>query len=379
MFVCILVTTKTPTLNPSKSPTLSPTTAPTSSPTANPTYSPTDAPTLAPTMAPTESPTLNPTQSPTNLPTNVPTFSPTSNPTDSPTNVPTNNPTFSPTNAPTNAPTFSPTANPTLNPTQSPTIAPTLSPTMNPTDSPTDDPTKAPTLSPTQSPTSNPTQSPTDAPTFAPINVPTNSPTLDPTNNPTNIPTLTPTITKICSPKPDEKTQIIICDNTCVYCNINCNTNNGVCKDFQIKSGAKYTTIKCETANACESAHIRIGTEHVSSKYYYRPNYDSFQIICSNDKSCLNMKLDAFGLFLSKNVINFEAKNGDYQGSESQLIVDFANNSGDIELRCGDTGNSCKNVRIKHDKKLTCIGAKCKDVFVSGCMLLYTPYMLHNH
>ena len=85
---------------------------------------------------------------------------------------------------------------------------------------------------------------------------------------------------------------IIICDNNCNECNIECNSDN--CKNSRIYSGALNTNIYCNGVSSCDESKFKIGYNYggypnnYDETNFIKDEYNIFRLNCNAGKSCYN-------------------------------------------------------------------------------------------
>ena len=102
--------------------------------------------------------------------------------------------------------------------------------------------------------------------------------------------------------KVDKRT--VICDNNCNSCTITCNGAD-VCKEGKLYSGALNTIVTCQGVSACDNAKLYIGyfndidyPNGYNVDDFYQNQYESFQINCKTEKSCIVKNINVYGNFI---------------------------------------------------------------------------------
>ena len=159
----------------------------------------------------------------------------------------------------------------------------------------------------------------------------------------------------------------IICDNTCNYCNITCDSINQ-CANVNVFSGAITTNINCFGEGSCQKMTIYAGIDAghatiiqplngLNADNFNRNSYDSITIICSGKISCLGLMAYINGNYINGGLLNADSngfdgfKDGYLQVSilETQIFnlfcaFDTKNCNGNIRYQCDNGNCQCNGV-----------------------------------
>ena len=182
----------------------------------------------------------------------------------------------------------------------------------------------------------------------------------------------TETITNCINDIIPSKNDVVICDDSCINCNIICNDNRQ-CKGTEIYSGAYNTNIYCLDDKVCLDAEIYIGNTGHYPDDYDESHFDSIQnitnIVCQSKRSCYGVSVTMEGYFNYGGLIDLIG-DADRILEDGELDINIQTNPGYVfDLKCGNNQDSCKNVDYKcHNANCECDGkhenfnGNCQDI-----------------
>ena len=101
---------------------------------------------------------------------------------------------------------------------------------------------------------------------------------------------------------------LIICNNKCNDCNIECFGTN--CMNSEIYSSALNTNINCNDMSSCKGVRFRIGYDYDGYPYNFKENnfirdaYNSVILNCNDQTACINSNIYIRGSFINSVYIN---------------------------------------------------------------------------
>ena len=174
---------------------------------------------------------------------------------------------------------------------------------------------------------------------------------------------------------------IIICDNTCNFCNIICDSIHQ-CNSINIYTGALNTNVNCYGEGSCSNVIIYAGTNFNKYPPGYTPNnfdrisYNFIQVTCTSTTSCSGMRLYINGNFVNGGVLNADS-NGLTSFSQGYLQVSLLETQ-IFNLLCGNNINNCPGARY------ICIKGNCQcngetRGLNAGCSALSNNFIMTSY
>ena len=177
-----------------------------------------------------------------------------------------------------------------------------------------------------------------------------------------------------------DKEDTVICDNTCMNCNIICD-NTAKCDKLMVYSGANNTRIECSKIDACKDSMIFIGDTGNYPNNYNSNNFNGIQnyteIICSDKAACNSMNIEISGYFEYGGLVNIIGNQDDiFKDSTLEVNIQTGNDMY-FNLDCGQSSTSCGNVAY------TCGTANCEcdgeiDNLNGICSSIFDNQMTRN-
>ena len=167
----------------------------------------------------------------------------------------------------------------------------------------------------------------------------------------------------IIKPKSND---IIICDNNCDTCYIDCSLPDQCKESVYIFSGALNTRIKCLGYQSCLDIFIFIGnTGSYPPRYnennFIRELYESFIIDCTGNAACVSSNIFVSGNFVSNGFILANGTNDNFKDARLSVNL-FQTNT--VSLYCSDSNKPCsgKTNYICYGGTCLCVGLGCHSI-----------------
>ena len=156
---------------------------------------------------------------------------------------------------------------------------------------------------------------------------------------------------------------VVICDKSCINCNIRCNAPNK-CQEIKVYSGAFNTNIYCFRKETCIYAEIYVGDTGNYPDDYDQSHFNSTQnvtnISCNGFQSCMHMNLIMEGHFNYGGLIKLMHYSQRFIGN---LDINIKTKVGyEFNLECDTDEWNCHDVMYTcHNSNCGCTG-NCPDI-----------------
>ena len=151
-----------------------------------------------------------------------------------------------------------------------------------------------------------------------------------------------------CNFSPTEDKPIIICEKTCTSCVVTC-SDSYQCKNMELYSGARDTTLECTNEGSCLESKIYIGqtgTYPVGKTLNDFDNeYNLISITCNGKSSCLKANINIVTDTLTGTGL-IDVDSGGLDSFKSGILTV---NAPSFNLICGESEKNCDAVTYTCD------------------------------
>ena len=166
-------------------------------------------------------------------------------------------------------------------------------------------------------------------------------------------------------------TDVVICNNSCINCNIICN-NAQKCQDIKVYSGAFNTNIYCLKYRACKDAEIYVMNNFDESNFKSTQNVTN--VVCDAVQSCMDMNLVMEGYFNYGGSIKLMDYWQSFKGSELDININTNVGYG-FFLECDTNQLKCYDVMYTcHNSNCECTG-NCPDIVFQNASSFVMEYI----